>query len=111
MARSRAGLNGLIWLAAADGEMSESEIAVMFEWIEFRAQAARDGRCRWDHEAARAWIRNSSPTLNDIRGGLGRMGKAESAEFRASLEALAVADGVVDRLERGRIDQIVACLP
>ena len=111
IARARSGLNGLIWLAAADGEVSEAEIAVMFEWIEFRAAAARDGRCRWDREAARGWIRNARPTLSDIRAGLGRMGKAESAEFRSSLEALAAADGVVDRLERGRIDQIVACLP
>lgn len=111
MSRARAGLGALIWLAQADGEVSEAEISVMFDWIDYRALASRSGRSRWDRDLARQTIRDWRVTLADVRNALGRMGKAESAQFERALVALAEADGVIDRLEEGRIAQIKKVMP
>ena len=111
MVRARAGLKGLIWLAAADGEISEPEMSVMFQWIDARAKAARDGHSAWSRDEARRYIRESRPTLADVRGGLGRMGKAEAAAFIAHMDALMAADGIVTDRERGRAAQMTALLP
>lgn len=111
MERARAGINGLLWLAAADGEVSEPEMSVIFEWIDYRAKAARDGRSQWDQDAARQYIRTSKPTLAQLRGGLGRMGKAEAERFVVAMEALSAADGSVEPSEDRRRAQLVKCLP
>jgi hypothetical protein len=111
MERARGGLRGLIWLAAADGEMSESEIEVLLDWVAFRAAAGRQGPQAWSREAARIWIRNERPIFADTRTAIGRMGRAEAARFIATMDALMLADGAKTRLEEGRAARLRACLP
>lgn len=106
MARARPGLSALIWLALTDGEISEEEFTVMFDWIAYRARASRDGRTKWDRDAARQWIRTARPTLADISGGLSRMGKAETVQFRSAMATLAEAASRRDAAEEGRMAQI-----
>lgn len=107
MDRARPGLNALIWLALADGEISEPEMSVLYDWIEYRA-AVRDARLSWDRDLARGYIREARPTMDAIRGGLGRLGKAEKSQFLKALDALSAADGAVCRFEARRMVQIRA---
>lgn len=111
LARSQAGLLGLIWLAAADGEVSEPEMEVLFAWIAFRSSPAGRAAEEWSQEAARVWIRKQHPILADTRTGLAAMGKAEAAKFVAIMDELMIADGDISRLEVGRAARLKAFLP
>lgn len=111
MARARAGLRGLMWLAAAEGGVSEAEVGVLLGWIEYRARTSRGSAEEWSREAALALIKSERPTLADVRGGLARMGKGEAAEFLATMERMIVAEGEAGRLSLGRRARLRAFLP
>lgn len=116
MARARAGLLGLLWLAAADGDVSAPEIDVMLAWITYRAtplNARRDGAEAedWHREAALYWISRQRPTFALTATGLTAMGKAEAVRFVEMMEDLMSADGEKTKLEQGRAARLLVLLP
>lgn len=99
MARARSGLIALIWLASADGEVSDEEVEILFQWIDLRSKAGRSGFGTWNKDAARKHIRDSAPTIDDVRAAVGKMGKAEKVHLGQYMERMAHSDGQVSDAE------------
>jgi hypothetical protein len=92
MGRARPGLAGLLWIARADGALSNEAIDIMLDYIEARRHlpGARAADLEWDIDFARRWIESERPTFDVAMGAIGRMrrGGNEAKLFRDFSEKL-----------------------
>ena len=92
MGRARPGLAGLIWIARADGSLSDEAIRVILDYVEARRHlpGARASELEWDRDFARRRIETERPTFDNAMGAVGRMrrGGNEAKLFRDFAEKL-----------------------
>lgn len=75
MSRARAGLDALIWIAMADGEISIDEKEILLDYIGERNGMAgkRFADVPWSRAKATAYIDSAKPTFTLAAGGMARM--------------------------------------
>lgn len=116
MKRVRPGLTALIWLAHADGAMSEEEIDVLFDYVDEHLEEGPRPRPDWmtfySEDALREWIKAQHPRPEDVAAivtAWPKRGK-DLKLFRDYALDLIEVDGVTTDEERRRMEALVGTL-
>ena len=101
MGKARAGLNALIWIARASGELEDGDVALLLRFCEERARVGR-GATDFGAGLAERWIRDARPTFDNATGGISSMRRG-GPEWKLTLERaqeMAAAGDAAKRTKR-----------
>jgi uncharacterized tellurite resistance protein B-like protein len=93
VARARPGLVALSHIARADGETSEAEVEVLFDWLRFKA--GPDAHAI-NPVIARLYINGLRATFGDAAAAIDRLPKKDSSAFDEFAGRMVVANGAAD---------------
>lgn len=77
MSRAKPGLQALVWVARADGELDDAVIDTMLDYIDARRQiGSKAADFAWNREVAKRWIMFTRPVFDNAAGVLSRLSPA-----------------------------------
>jgi hypothetical protein len=77
MSRAKPGLQALVWVARAGGELDDAVIDIMLDYIDARRQiGSRAADLTWNRDVAKRWIMFTRPYFDNAAGALSRLSPA-----------------------------------
>ena len=113
MAKAMPGLTALIWIGGTGAEFSETEEALLLEFIDRRIALGNSKRDHsWDRHAALAWIYDAAPGRGDCRASVKHLDlkSGEIALLQDFADRIVLFDGTADAPRAARRDDLLKWL-